>query len=62
MGESMRNGSTASGLGFLLTLMAVGLLIASFSKETGPRAKWFEVLLLVVGPGLLLGRPQKGQS
>ena len=59
MGDGMRH-STASGLGFMLMLAATGLLMDSFSREKGPRAKWLEVLLLVVGSGLVVGTPGEG--
>lgn len=52
--------STASGLGFLLMLAATGLLMDGFSREEGPTAKWLEVLLLIVGSGLLVGTPGEG--
>jgi hypothetical protein len=57
-----RQVSTASGLGFLLLLATAGLLIDSLSKETGPSAKWVEILLLIVGAGLLLVSPSGGRS
>ncbi len=62
MSEGMRHVSIASGLGFLLLLAATGLLMDSMSREKGSSAKWLEVLLLVVGSGLLVEPPGEGRS
>ncbi len=62
MSEGMRHVSIASGLGFLLLLATTGLLMDSMSREEGPSAKWLEVLLLVVGSGLLVEPLGEGRS
>lgn len=59
MSIDMRQVSTASSLGFLFLLTTAGLLMDSLSKGTGPTAKWVEILLLIVGAGLLLASPSE---
>ena len=61
MGVAMRHVSLALDLGFLLLLATTGLLTGTLWEETGPRANWLEVLLLIVGAGLLLAPPSQSK-